>query len=102
MTELNWTETEPATLCQAANFVVICYTAIENEYRWSFERERLPGQRLRGVEQQTELKSFGAEGPRGGKGIMKCDTENSVLCQRDCALGLVDLVLCSGSQPSPS
>lgn len=85
--------------------MVICYTAIENEYRWSFERERLPGQRLRGVEQQGmfgELKSFGADGPRGVKGIIKRDTENSVLCQRDGALGLVNLVLCSGPQSSQS
>ena len=49
-----------------------------------------------------ELKSFGADGPWGAKGIIKCDTGNWVLCQRDCALGLVNLVLCPVPQSSQS
>lgn len=81
-------------MCPAANFVVICYTAVENQHRWPSEREEQHRRRLRGVKQQGALGKIGEWEVWEAREVAKCNAENLALGQRDRALGLVNFILC--------
>lgn len=71
-------------LYPASDCVVTCCTDIEKDYAWAFEREELPGQRLRGMEQQGVFRELTSAGSWGAREVLKCGIETLTLGQRDC------------------
>lgn len=79
--------------------MVICYIAVGNQHRWPSEREEQHGRRLRGIKQQgafgkLKLLGIGEWEVWEAREVAKCNAENLALGQRDCALGLVNFILC--------